>query len=133
MIKFYGFDQLIFLFVYDDEKCSVLFVKVESLFLILISFVVAVNVVMFGVGYFILLIGYMNLVDVCSVFKELKMIDGLFWFVFIVNVVFSVDGVEVGQCIVLKDFNVEGNLVIVVMDVEGIDVVSDDEIFEMVE
>ncbi|MGB3624093.1 sulfate adenylyltransferase [Ketobacter sp. MCCC 1A13808] len=133
MIKPHGSDQLTPLFVYDDEKRSALLAKAESLPSILISSAAAANAVMLGAGYFTPLTGYMNLADARSVSKELKTTDGLFWPVPIVNVVPSADGVEVGQRIALKDPNVEGNPVIAVMDVEGIDVASDDEISEMAE
>ncbi len=133
MIKPHGSDELKPLFVYDDAKRSALLSEAESLPSVVISSAAAANAVMLGAGYFTPLSGYMNLADARSVAKDLKTTDGLFWPVPIVNVVHSAEGIEVGQRIALQDPNVEGNPVIAVMDVEGIDTASDDDISEMVE
>ena len=133
MIKPHASDELKPLFVYDDAKRNALVAEAESLPSIVVSSAAAANAVMLGAGYFTPLSGYMNLADARSVAKELKTTDGLFWPVPIVNVVSNADGVEVGQRIALKDPNVDGNPVIAVMDVEGIDIATDDEIAEMIE
>lgn len=133
MIKPHASDELKPLFVYDDAKRNALLADAESLPSITISSAAAANAVMLGAGYFTPLSGYMNLADARKVAKELKTTDGLFWPVPIVNVVPSADGVEKGQRVALKDPNVEGNPVIAVMDVEGIDVATDDEIAEMID
>lgn len=133
MIKPHNSDELKPLFVYDDAERSALSAEAENLPSILISSAAAANAVMLGAGYFTPLPGYMNLADARSVAKDLKTTDGLFWPVPIVNVVPSADGIEVGQRIALKDPNVDGNPVIAVMDVEGIDVATDAEISEMIE
>ena len=133
MIKPHNSDELKPLFVYDDAERSALSAEAETLPSILISSAAAANAVMLGAGYFTPLPGYMNLADARSVAKDLKTTDGLFWPVPIVNVVPSADGIEVGQRIALKDPNVDGNPVIAVMDVEGIDVATDAEISEMIE
>ena len=133
MIKPHASDELKPLFVYDDAKRNALVAEAESLPSIVVSSAAAANAVMLGAGYFTPLSGYMNLADARSVAKELKTTDGLFWPVPIVNVVANADGVEVGQRIALKDPNVDGNPVIAVMDVEGIDIATDDEISEMIE
>ncbi len=133
MIKPHASNELKPLFVYDDAKRSTLIDEAENLPSILISSAAAANAVMLGAGYFTPLSGYMNLADARSVAKELKTTDGLFWPVPIVNVVPNADGIKPGQRVALKDPNVENNPVIAVMDVEGVDVASDDEIAEMVE
>ncbi|MCG8317217.1 MAG: sulfate adenylyltransferase [Pseudomonadales bacterium] len=133
MIKPHASDELKPLFVYDDAKRTALLSEAESLPSIVISSAAAANAVMLGAGYFTPLSGYMNLADTRSVAKELKTTDGLFWPVPIVNVVPSADGIEVGQRIALKDPNVDGNPIIAIMDVKGIDVASDDEIAAMIE
>ncbi|MCG8667797.1 MAG: sulfate adenylyltransferase [Pseudomonadales bacterium] len=133
MIKPHASDELKPLFVYDDAQRNALIAEAASLPSILVSSAAAANAVMLGAGYFTPLTGYMNLADARSVAKELKTTDGLFWPVPIVNAVPSAEGIEVGQRIALKDPNVEGNPVIAVMDVEGIDTASDEEISEMVD
>ncbi len=133
MIKPHASDDLKPLFVYDDAKRNALIVEAESLPSILISSAAAANAVMLGAGYFTPLSGYMNLADARSVAKILKTTDGLFWPVPIVNIVPSARGIEPGQRIALKDPNVENNPVIAVMEVDGIDIASDNEVSEIIE
>ena len=93
---------------------------------ITVSSAAAANAVMLGAGYFTPLKGYMNRADALSVATDLKTTDDLFWPVPVLNMVECFDG-NVGDRIALRDPNVDGAPVIAVMDVAGIECLSDDE------
>jgi len=93
---------------------------------ITVSSAAAANAVMLGAGYFTPLKGYMNRADALSVATDLKTTDGLFWPVPVLNMVERFDG-NVGDRIALRDPDVDGAPVIAVMDVAGIECLSDDE------
>jgi len=93
---------------------------------ITVSSAAAANAVMLGAGYFTPLTGYMNRVDALSVATDLKTTDDLFWPVPVLNMVERFDG-NVGDRIALRDPNVDGAPVIAVMDVTGIECLSDDD------
>ena len=91
-----------------------------------VSSAAAANAVMLGAGYFTPLTGYMNRADALSVATDLKTTDDLFWPVPVLNMVERFDG-NVGDRIALRDPNVDGAPVIAVMDVAGIECLSDDD------
>jgi len=91
-----------------------------------VSSAAAANAVMLGAGYFTPLKGYMNRADALSVATDLKTTDNLFWPVPVLNMVERFDG-NVGDRIALRDPNVDGAPVIAVMDVTGIECLSDDD------
>ena len=91
-----------------------------------VSSAAAANAVMLGAGYFTPLKGYMNRADALSVATDLKTTDDLFWPVPVLNMVERFDG-NVGDRIALRDPNVDGAPVIAVMDVTGIECLSDDD------
>ncbi len=93
---------------------------------ITVSSAAAANAVMLGAGYFTPLTGYMNRADALSVATELKTTNDLFWPVPVLNMVERYDG-NVGDRIALRDPNVNGAPVIAVMDVEGIECLSDED------
>ena len=93
---------------------------------ITVSSAAAANAVMLGAGYFTPLNGYMNRADALSVATDLKTTDDLFWPVPVLNMVERFDG-NVGDRIALRDPNVDGAPVIAVMDVTGIECLSDDD------
>ena len=93
---------------------------------ITVSSAAAANAVMLGAGYFTPLKGYMNRVDALSVATDLKTTDDLFWPVPVLNMVERFDG-NVGDRIALRDPNADGAPVIAVMDVTGIECLSDDD------
>ena len=93
---------------------------------ITVSSATAANAVMLGAGYFTPLKGYMNRADALSVATDLKTTDDLFWPVPVLNMVERFDG-NVGDRIALRDPNVDGAPVIAVMDVAGIECLSDDD------
>ena len=102
--------------------------KAESASLpsITVSSATAANAVMLGAGYFTPLKGYMNRADALSVATDLKTTDDLFWPVPVLNMVERFDG-NVGDRIALRDPNVDGAPVIAVMDVIGIECLSDED------
>ena len=93
---------------------------------ITVSSAAAANAVMLGAGYFTPLKGYMNRADALSVATDLKTTDDLFWPVPVLNMVERFDG-NVGDRIALRDPNVDGAPVIAVMDITGIECLSDDD------
>lgn len=127
MIKPHGSDTLNPLFV-DDAGLRA---EAETLPSITVTSAAAANAVMLGSGYFNPLTGYMNLADALSAATELKTTSGLFFPVPVVNRVESVDGIEPGQKLALRDPNVEGNPVLAVMTVEAIDEASEEQIATM--
>jgi sulfate adenylyltransferase len=127
MIKPHGADALKPLFVYDTEKHHALAKEAESLPSLLLNSAAAANAVMLGAGYFTPLDGYMTLADALSVAEKLHTTSGLFWPVPIINLTRD-STVTAGSRIALRDPNVEGNPVLAVMDVEGVETVSDEQI-----
>ena len=125
LIKPHGADALTPRIVSDQRKLA-LEGEVLSLPSITVSSAAAANAVMLGAGYFTPLAGYMNRDDAMSVASELKTTEGLFWPVPVLNMVDEFAG-EVGDRIALRDPNVDGNPVLAVMDVTGIDSLSDDD------
>ena len=93
---------------------------------ITVSSAAAANAVMLGAGYFTPLTGYMNRADALSVATDLKTTGDIFWPVPVLNMVERFDG-NVGDRIALRDPNVDGAPVIAVMDVTGIECLSDDD------
>ena len=130
MIKPHGSDTLNPLFVSDDEQRAALLAEAESLPSLTLNSAAAANAVMLGAGYFNPLTGYMNLEDALSVAATLHTTDGLFWPVPVLNLTQRND-IEAGQRIALRDPNVEGEPVLAIMDVSGVEQVTDDHINTM--
>ena len=108
------------------ERLAALEIESSSLPSITVSSAAAANAVMLGAGYFTPLQGFMNRADALSVATDLKTDNGVFWPVPVLNMVERFDG-SVGDRIALRDPNVEGAPVIAVMDVTGIECLSDDD------
>lgn len=125
LIKPHGADALTPRIVSDQRKLA-LEEEAASLVSITVSSAAAANAVMLGAGYFTPLTGYMNRADAMSVARDLKTTEGLFWPVPVLNMVTEFAG-EVGDRIALRDPNVDGNPVLAIMDVTGIDTLSDDD------
>ena len=125
LIKPHGAEALTPRIVSDQRKLTL---EGEALGLpsIIVSSAAAANAVMLGAGYFTPLAGYMNRDDAISVARELRTTQGLFWPVPVLNMVDEFAG-KVGDRIALRDPNVDGNPVLAVMDVTGIDSLSDDD------
>jgi sulfate adenylyltransferase len=133
MIKPHGSDELNPLFVYDTAANDALQKEAETLTSIVVSSATAANAVMMGAGYFNPLTGYMTKADALSVATDMKTSSGLFWPTPVLNMVENADGISVGDRIALKDPNVEGNPVVAVMNVEGIEEFSDEDMAMMTE
>ena len=125
LIKPHGADALTPRIVSDQRKLAL---EEEALSLpsLTVSSAAAANAVMLGAGYFTPLAGYMNRDDAISVARELRTTQGLFWPVPVLNMVDEFAG-NVGDRIALRDPNVDGNPVLAVMDITGVDSLSDDD------
>jgi sulfate adenylyltransferase len=132
MIKPHGSDQLDARYIADSAARDALLTEAQALPSLLLNSAAAANAVMLGGGYFNPLTGYMNLMDSLSVAEKLHTVDGLFWPVPIVNLT-DAAGIAVGTRIALKDPNVEGNPVLAIMDVEGVEAVSEEQMDFMAE
>lgn len=133
MIKPHGSDELNPLFVYDTEKHAALLHEAESLPSMTLSSAAAGNAVMLGAGYYNPLTGFMSLADGLSCAEKLMTTDGVFFPVPVLNLASSTEGFAVGDRIALRDPNVEGNPVLAVQMVEGIEEISDEQMQLMTE
>lgn len=125
MIQPHGADALKPLYV-DD---AALRAEAEGLPSIVLNSAAAANAVMLGAGYFTPLDGYMNLADALSVAETMQRSDGLFFPVPILNL--TDEDVAPGTRLALRDPNVAGNPVLAVMDVQGVEAVSAEQIDTM--
>ena len=128
MIKPHGSTKLNPLYVYDDIEREQLSREAETLPAITVSSATASNAVMLGGGYFNPLTGFMGLADALSVSNTMKTTNGLFFPVPILNVINKIGAIEHAERIALKDPNIEGHPVLAVMDVTGIERISDAEL-----
>ena len=133
MIKPVGSDTLQPLFVYDPDEHHELMKESESLPSVLISSQAAGNAVMMGGGYFTPLKGFMTVADAMGCAETMKMTDGSFFPVPVLCLLESVDDIGDAKRIALRDPNMEGNPVLAVMDVEGIEEVTDAQMQTMTE
>ena len=133
MIKPHGSDTLNPLYVTEEAAREQLMQEAHELPAITVSSAAAANAVMLGAGYFNPLTGFMSKADALSVGENLRTADGLFWPVPIVNVVDDIESIKGAARIALRDPNVDGNPVIAVQDVEGVDEFSEDELNTLVE
>jgi sulfate adenylyltransferase len=133
VIKPHGSDVLNPLYVKDDKERAALAREAEALPSIVVSSAAAANAVMLGGGYFNPLTGYMNRADALKVAGEMRTASGLFWPVPILNVVRDAAAIRGAKLVALRDPNVEGNPVLAVMSVEGIEEVPADELQHMTE
>jgi len=133
MIKPVGSDTLQPLFVYDPDEHHELLKESEGLPSVLISSQAAGNAVMMGGGYFTPLSGFMTVADAMGCAETMKMADGNFFPVPVLCLLESVDDIKDAKRIALRDPNVEGNPVLAVMDVQGIEEVTDAQMQTMTE
>lgn len=127
MIKPHGSDELNPLFIYDSVKNKVLQKEGESLPSVIISSATAANAVQLGGGYFNPLSGYMCKADALSVATDMRTTSGLFWPIPVLNLLEDIGTIKAGERIALKDPNVEGNPILAIMNVEGIEEFTDEE------
>ena len=128
MIKPHGSDTLNPLFVYDEAKHHELQKEAEGLPSLLLNSAAAANAVMLGAGYFNPLPGYMNIANAMSVAEHMKMTDGLFWPVPILNRTGDISAIKNAKRIALCDPNEEGNPVLAIQDVEAIEELTQDQV-----
>jgi len=133
MIKPVGADKLLPLYIYDDSERDRLDRVATDLPSVIISSSAAANAVMLGGGYFTPLQGYMDLQDALGVAREMRTSSGAFFPVPVLNLVKSIEGIEAGQQIALRDPNVKGNPVIAIQQVETIEAVNDEQMALMTE
>ncbi len=133
MIKPVGADALMPRFVDDAETRAALAAEAQNLPSIIVSSATAANAVMLGGGYFTPLAGYMNLDDALGASNRMRLADGRFFPVPILNLVESVDAIDGADRIALRDPNVDGNPVIAVQQVDAIETVSDEQMALMTE
>jgi sulfate adenylyltransferase len=125
LIKPHGADVLAPKLV-TGEALAALQAEAQQLPSLTLSSAAAANAVMLGAGYFTPLSGYMNRGDVLSVAESMRTGSGLFWPVPIVNLTEAFEG-QPGDRIALRDPNVEGEPVLAVMTVEGVETLSDED------
>ncbi len=133
MIKPVGSDILRPLFVYDQDKHHELMHEAQGLPSVVISSQSAGNAVMMGGGYFTPLTGFMGVADAMSVAETMKMTNGAFFPVPVLNLLENVDAIRGVKRIALRDPNVEGHPVLAIMEVEAIEEVSDEQMRVMTE
>lgn len=125
LIKPHGADALKPRIV-TGEAAAQLQAEAASLPSMVVSSAAAANAVMLAAGYFTPLEGYMNRADTLAVAERMQTESGLFWPVPIVNLVEQFEG-AVGDRVALLDPNVDGNPLLAVMTVTGIETLSDDD------
>lgn len=133
MIKPHGAEALNPLFIDDQVVNESLLAEAESLPSLLLNSAAAANAVMLGAGYFTPLDGYMDLADALSVAENMHTTDGLFWPVPVLNMTDDISGIDGAKRIALRDPNMRGNPVIAIMDVDGIEEVSDADLEKITE
>lgn len=132
MISPHGSETLLPRLVSDADARDALLAEAESLPSMLLSSAAAANAVMLGGGYFTPLAGFMNLADAMSVAEHMRTADGLFWPVPVVNLTDDTAAIDGASRIALRDPNVDGHPVLAVMDVQGIETLSDDQLDVMI-
>ena len=127
MIKPHGAETLQPLYVSDDAQRAELTKAAAQLPSVLISSGAAASAVMLASGYFTPLTGYMNIAEATSVAVDMKLSNGLFWPVPVMNIVPSeqlTDAVKNADRIALCDPNVDGNPPLAIMKVSAIETLS---------
>ncbi len=130
MIKPHGSETLTPLYVADDAQRSELYKEAEQLPSVLLTSGAAASAVMLAAGYFTPLTGYMNVAEAISVASDMKLRNGLFWPVPILNMVPSdqiTGAVKNADSIALRDPNVDGNPVLAVMKVSAIETLTSEQ------
>ena len=125
LIKPHGADALKPRIV-TGETAAALEAEAASLPSMVVNSAAAANAVMLAAGYFTPLEGYMNRADALAVAERMETESGLFWPVPIVNLVEQFDGAA-GDRVALLDPNVDGNPLLAVMTVTGVETLSDED------
>ena len=125
MIRPFASDTLAPRIVADPAKRRALEGEAARLPSVVVNSAAAANLVMLGAGYFNPLEGPMDLADSLSVAEKMRTEGGLFWPVPIVNRVADATGLAVGARVALRDPNREGEPVLAIQTLAGIDEASD--------
>ena len=133
LIEPHGSKELKPLYINDDSLRKGLIEESKTLKKVILNSSAASCAVMLGAGYFTPLLGFMDKDNSISVAKSMKMVDGLFWPIPIMNLNESINGVEVGDRIALLDPNIEGNPPLAIQTIESIEELSENEIKEIAE
>ena len=136
MIKPFAADHLNPLYIEDENQRKNKLKEVENAPSLLVSSAAAANAVMMGAGYFTPLTGFMNKNDVTGVAESMKTTSGLFWPVPVINLVKEdqlSEGIKVGAKIKLLDPNIDGNPIIAIQKVEGVEVLSKSDLNSFIE
>lgn len=133
MINPHGSETLKPLLVTNKAERDALTKEAESLPSLTLNSAAAANAVMLGGGYFTPLDGYMNLTDALSVAEYMQMADGMFWPVPILNLTSNITAIEDASRIALRDPNVTGHPVIAIMDVDDIELITEEQLETMIE
>jgi sulfate adenylyltransferase len=136
MISPHGANELKPLYVDDNAAREALVKEAEGLPSLLISSPAATAAVMMGGGYFTPLTGYMTVADALSIADSMKLKSGLFWPVPFMNIVGSdqvTPDISSAARIALRDPNVEGNPVLAIQEIEGIEKITEDQITHITE
>ena len=133
MIKPHGSETLNPLYLEDEVENQQLAEAAKTMPSVLLSSAGAANAVMLGAGYFNPLQGYMNRADALSVADSMHTTNGLFWPTPVLCLVDSVEGIAEGDSIALKDPNVDGQPVIAVLTVSGVEHLDDADIQKICE
>src|SRR5699024_11244412 len=132
MIKPHGSDTLNPLYVDDAQQREQLLQEARDLPSLTLNSAAAANAVMLGAGYFNPLTGYMTKADALSVGENLALSSGLFWPIPILNLSTDISAIKGARRIALRDPNVEGQPVIAIQDIDGIDEFSDQEMATLI-
>ncbi len=130
MIKPHGAETLTPLYVSADARRAELTKEAEQLPSVLLSSGAAASAVMLASGYFTPLTGYMNITEATNVASDMKLHNGLFWPVPVMNIVPDdqlTDAVKNADRIALRDPNVDGNPPLAIMKVSAIEVLSSEQ------
>ena len=128
MIAPHGSEKLNPLYVADDARRAHLMDEAQNLPSIIVSSGAASSAVMLGSGYFNPLTGYMNIPEAMSVAENMATPDGLFWPVPIMNIVEAdqlTTTVRNASRLALRDPNMDDNPVLAIMDVSGVETLTD--------
>ena len=131
LIEPHGSKELLPLYVNNDGERQDLLKESKDLKKVVLNSSAASCAVMLGAGYFTPLSGFMNKNDSISIAKSMKMMDGLFWPIPIMNLNNSIDGIEVGERIALLDPNIDGNPPLAIQSVQSIEELGENEINEI--
>ena len=130
MIKPYGIDHLLPLYVSDKSEREALHQQAKTLPQIAINSAAASNAVMLGAAYFTPLKGYMDMEEGIMVAHDMRTKNGLFWPVPVLNRMHNPppqDAVQIALC----DPNLPNQSILAVQDVERVDCLDAKQLSQM--